>query len=70
MKLLLYEIDLKTLGGEGDFPCPKCGVTISPEDWSEDVYEILETKVRNNELEEITILCNKCKSKIRIFGWL
>ena len=70
MKLLLYEIDLTKIDGEGDFLCPKCGVIISPEDRSESVYEIVETKVRNDELEELIILCNKCGSKIRLFGWL
>lgn len=69
MKSLLYAIDLTKIGGEGDFSCPKCGVVVSPEDWSENVYTVIETKVRNDELEELLILCNKCKSKIRVFGW-
>ena len=69
-KTVLYEIDLTRIDGDGDFPCPKCGVKISPEDWSQSVYEIIETKIRNDKLEELLILCNKCESKIRLFGWL
>lgn len=69
MKSLLYDIDLTKIDGEGDFPCPKCGVAISPEDVSEEVYVIVETKVRNNELIELIIQCNNCESKIRLFGW-
>jgi predicted RNA-binding Zn-ribbon protein involved in translation (DUF1610 family) len=70
MKPLMYDIDLTQIRGEGDFPCPKCGVRISPEDWSDSVYEVIEAKVKNDELEELIILCNKCRSKIRLFGWL
>ena len=69
MKSLLYEIDLTKIDGEGDFPCPKCEVAISPDDLSEKVYVIVETKVRNNELIELIIQCNECESKIRLFGW-
>lgn len=43
---------------------------ISPEDQSDEVYNILETKVRNNGLEEILILCNRCGGKIRLVGFL
>ena len=35
-------LDLKKIDGEGDFPCPKCGATISPDDVSEETYRILE----------------------------
>jgi len=67
---LAYEVDLTKIKGEGDFPCPNCGVIISPEDETEDVYRILETKVRGESLEELVILCNKCGSKIRLVGFL
>ena len=69
MKPLLFDIDLTKIDGEGDFPCPKCEVKISPEDLSEKVYVIVETKVRNNELVELIIQCKNCESKIRLFGW-
>ena len=65
----VYEVDLTQIQGEGDFPCPNCGVIISPEDETEDVYRILETKVRDQALEELVIQCNKCASRIRLIGF-
>ena len=44
-QMLITELDLTKIDGNGDFPCPTCGVTISPEDESEDVYIILEEKI-------------------------
>ena len=67
---LVYVVDLTKIKGEGEFPCPSCGVVISPEDETEDVYRILETKVKGESLEELIILCNKCGSKIRLVGFL
>ena len=66
---LVYQVNLAELQGEGDFPCPSCGVVISPEDETEDVYVILDTKVNGDELEELEIQCNKCSSKIRLVGF-
>lgn len=66
---LVYTVDLTKLEGEGDFPCPGCGIVISPEDETEDVYEIVSTKVNGEDLEELVIQCNKCKSKIRLVGF-
>ena len=66
----VYEVDLTKIQGDGDFPCPNCGVIISPEDETEDVYRILETKVRDQALEELVIQCNKCGSRIRAVGFL
>ena len=65
---LVYQVDLKELQGEGDFPCPGCGIIISPEDETENVYVILGTKVNGDDLEELVIQCNQCKSKIRLLG--
>ncbi|MGQ9460395.1 MAG: hypothetical protein ACUVRA_04120 [Candidatus Bathyarchaeaceae archaeon] len=67
---LVYKVDLTKIQGEGDFPCPSCGAVISPEDETEDVYSILETKVKGESLEELVIQCNKCGSKIRLVGFL
>jgi len=67
---LVYEVDLTKIKGEGEFPCPNCGVIISPEDETEDVYTILETKVKGQTLEELVVQCNKCGSKIRLVGFL
>jgi hypothetical protein len=66
---LVYQVDLANLQGEGEFPCPGCGNVISPEDESEDVYRIVSTKVHGDELKELVIECNRCKSKIRLVGF-
>ncbi|UCD26656.1 MAG: hypothetical protein JSV75_00540 [Candidatus Bathyarchaeota archaeon] len=67
---LIYQVDLTKIHGEGDFPCPNCGVVISPEDETENVYRILETKVKGQTLEELVIQCNKCESKIHLVGFI
>ena len=67
---LVYEVDLTKIQGKGDFPCPNCGVVISPEDETGEVYHILETKVKGQALEELVIQCNKCGSKICVVGFL
>jgi len=65
-----YRIDLSETTGEGDFPCPGCGVVISPDDCSEMAYTILEPRVRGNSLEEVVILCNRCGSEIHLVGFI
>ena len=61
-----YRIDLAIVEGDGSFPCPKCGMIISPDDESEENYQIVDTKVVNNELAELVIVCGKCGSTIKI----
>jgi len=68
-QVLVSELDLTKIQWNGDFPCPNCGVTISPEDESDDVYIILEEKVRNDALEELVIQCNNCSSRIHLTGF-
>ena len=68
-RTLVTELDLTKIDGNGDFPCPKCGVTISPEDETEAVYVILEEKVKDDVLEEMLIRCNKCGCQIRLTGF-
>jgi hypothetical protein len=68
-QVMVIELDLTTIDGNGDFPCPKCGAMISPEDESETVYTIIEEKVKNDILEELLIQCNKCSSQIRLTGF-
>lgn len=65
-----YTVDLTKIEGDGTFPCPNCGATISPEDETEEAYTILETKVEGDELAELTLKCNNCGSKIRLTGFL
>lgn len=64
-----YTIDLSKIDGDGSFPCPKCGTVISPEDETEEVYKIVDTKVINDELVELVIVCEKCKSGIKLTGF-
>lgn len=65
-----YVVDLAKMEGDGSFLCPKCGALISPDDETETVYRILKTKMRNGELEELTVQCKICGSRIRIVGFL
>lgn len=65
-----FKIDLKKIEGSGDFACPNCGIMISPEDETENVYTILETKMKKEFLEELIIQCNRCGSRIHLTGFL
>ena len=69
-KSVLYTVDLTKIDGDGAFPCPKCGATISPDDETEEIYQIVDTKVEGDSLAELTILCNRCGSTIRLVGFL
>jgi hypothetical protein len=64
-----YSIDLTKIDGDGSFLCPKCGVAISPEDESEEAYKIINTKVINDQLVELIIVCNNCSSTIKLTGF-
>ncbi len=66
----VYEVDLTKIKGKGEFPCRNCGAIISPEDETEDVYCILDVKVKDETLKEIVIQCNKCGSRIHLVGFL
>jgi DNA-directed RNA polymerase subunit RPC12/RpoP len=68
-KAVEYTVDLTSIEGDGSFECPKCGMSISPEDESEENYKIVNTKVLNDELSELVIACGKCGSKIRLTGF-
>lgn len=69
-KSMMYRVDLTKIDGDGAFPCPKCGSIISPDDESEEVYQIVETKVKNDELAELMLTCNKCGITIKLVGFL
>lgn len=64
-----FLIDLAQVDRDGSFKCPKCGLAISPEDETEDNYQIVDTKVQNDELVELVIACGKCESTIRLTGF-
>ena len=68
-KISTFKIDLASVEGDGSFQCPKCGKSISPDDESEENYQILDTKVINDELAELVISCAKCGSTIKLIGF-
>ncbi|HLC00534.1 MAG TPA: hypothetical protein VJL33_04375 [Candidatus Bathyarchaeia archaeon] len=64
-----YKVDLSKIDGDGSFPCPSCRTTISPEDESEQVYKIINTKVINDQLVELIIECGTCGTSIVLTGF-
>jgi len=66
----MYTVDLTKIDGDGAFPCPKCSAMITPEDETEQVYKIVHTKVKKDELTELTLMCNQCGSKIKLTGFM
>lgn len=54
---------------DGVLPCPQCGAPLSPNDESEDNYEIVDTEVKENELISMTLKCKKCKDEIKLVGF-
>ncbi len=69
-KSVMYTVDLTKIDGDGAFPCPKCGAIISPDDETDEIYQIVDTKVNGIRLEELVLQCNKCGSTIRLVGFL
>ena len=68
-QLMVYIVDLLKLGGNGDFSCPCCGVTISPDDETQEIYTILEASVKDDKLENLLIKCKNCSKEILITGF-
>ena len=64
-----YIVDLLAVEGNGSFACPKCGMMISPEDETEENYTIVNTKVINDELVELVVVCSKCGITIVLTGF-
>jgi len=64
-----FTIDLTKIKGRGDFNCPKCGTKISPDDNTEKTYTILETLVKEGQLDSLMLQCNKCESHIHLTGF-
>lgn len=69
-KEIAYTVDLTKIDGDGAFPCPKCGTVISPDDETDDTYQIVETKVKKDELAELILTCNKCGTAIKLTGFM
>jgi hypothetical protein len=64
------KVDLNSIEGDGEFPCPSCGATISPDDDSEDTYRILNIETfKDGSLKTLTISCKKCKKTITLEGF-
>jgi len=53
---LEYKVNLAKIRGTGEFACPKCGATISPDDETDETYSIIEQKTRRDILEEINTM--------------
>jgi hypothetical protein len=68
-KDLEYCVNSQLIADDGSFQCPKCGIKISPEDDTNENYEIIETKVQKGELVELIIGCGKCGSTLRLTGF-
>jgi len=62
-------VDLTEIEGDGSFPCPKCGIIISPEDETEEFYKILDTKVVDDQLVELVVECRNCGTVIILTGF-
>ncbi len=69
-KEIAYTVDLTKIDGDGAFPCPKCGTVISPDDETDDTYQIVETKVKKDELAELILTCKKCGTAIKLTGFM
>jgi predicted RNA-binding Zn-ribbon protein involved in translation (DUF1610 family) len=69
-KNIVYTIDLTKIDGDGAFPCPKCGSVISPDDETDTTYEIVETRVKGDDLQELVLTCKKCGTTIKLVGFL
>ena len=68
-RLKCYTIDLTRLKGDKDITCPRCESVISPDDETEDAYIILETHMKGDTLDNITLKCKKCETQIRLTGF-
>jgi transcription initiation factor IIE alpha subunit len=64
-----YVLDLTKIAGNGAFLCPKCGAKMSPDDETEEVYSIIEAKLKDQILQELVIQCNRCASQIHLTGF-
>ena len=63
--------NVKKISDDGSFHCPICNNLISPDDDTEESYEILDVKLSDDKdyvLREITLLCVKCKTKIKLLN--
>jgi len=65
-----FQIDLRKIKGKGEFRCPACGTTISPDDYSGLTYSILNVKTKvDGRVEEVIVQCRNCGSIIILDGF-
>jgi len=65
-----FRIDLTKIEGDGEFCCPACGLTISPDDFSGLAYRILDVKAKvDGRAEEVIVQCGTCGSIIYLDGF-
>ena len=64
------KVNLNSIEGDGEFPCPSCEAMISPDDESEETYKILDIEtLKDGSLKTLTISCNKCRKTIILEGF-
>jgi len=69
-QMMALKVDLKSIDGEGEFPCPSCGTIISPDDDSEKTYKIVDIDTFDDgSLRTLTIICKKCRKTIILEGF-
>jgi predicted RNA-binding Zn-ribbon protein involved in translation (DUF1610 family) len=68
-KSAAYTINLTAIEGDGAFQCPQCGTMISPDDETEETYKIVDTKIVNDEIVELVVMCGNCGSTIKLAGF-
>ena len=69
-QLSVYRINLNNMDGDGSFPCPSCGILISPDDVSEETYRIIDMETyEDGTLKTLSLMCKKCGAKIVLEGF-
>lgn len=64
-----FILDLTKIDGNGEFLCPECGNRISPDDFNEEDYSIIEIKMQTESLDEVIIQCSACAATIHLTGF-
>ena len=64
------KVNLNSIEGDGEFPCPSCRATISPDDDSEKSYKIIDIEtLKDGSLKTLTVSCKKCHNTIILEGF-
>jgi predicted RNA-binding Zn-ribbon protein involved in translation (DUF1610 family) len=64
-----YKLDISQTNSDGSFRCPHCGIKISPDDHSEATYTLYDTKLKDNNIDEVVIYCKNCLTFIHLGGF-